>query len=61
MTLDIWPSRKALNGLLQNTYLMLNLIYHKHTLLITTVVDDSIFLEREKMILFYPGITMMKL
>ena len=31
-------------GILQNTYLMLGLLYHKHNhLLITTLVDSSIF------------------
>ena len=43
MTLDIWPSRKYLKCLLQNTYLKLDLLYHKCNLLITTVVDGSIF------------------
>ena len=42
MTLDICPSRKALRGLLKNTYLMLDLLYHKRNLLITTVVDGII-------------------
>ena len=71
LSLDIWPSRKALKRLLQNIYLMLDVLYYKHTLLITTVVDGSIFKEIFKAITwekkvrrwyyFYPGITMMKL
>ena len=28
LTLDIWPLKKALKGLLQNIYLMLDLLYH---------------------------------
>ena len=43
LSLDIWCSRKALKGLLQNIYLRLELLHHKHNLLIATVVDDSIF------------------
>ena len=27
LSLDIWPSRKAFKGILQNTYLMLSLVY----------------------------------
>ena len=37
LSLDIWPSRK---GLLQNIYLILDLLYHKCNSLIMTVVDD---------------------
>ena len=40
--LDIWLSRKAIKGLLQNIYLMLDL-YHKRNPFIITVADDSIF------------------
>ena len=35
--------RKTLKRLLQNIFLMLNLLYHKHNLIIMTVVDVSIF------------------
>ena len=41
--LDIWHSRKALKSLLWIIYLMLDLLYHKHNHLITTVVGRSIF------------------
>ena len=34
---------KPLKGLLQNTYLMLDLVYHKRNLLFTTVVDGSTY------------------
>ena len=44
---NIWRSRKALKGLLQNIYLMLELSYHKHNPLITTVVYKSTFLKRQ--------------
>ena len=40
---DIWTSRKALKGYLQNIYLILDLLYLKDNLLTTTVVDDNIF------------------
>ena len=40
---DIWPSRKALKGNLQNIHMMLDLLYHKGNPLITAVVDGSIF------------------
>ena len=40
---DIWPSRKALKGNLQNIHMMLDLLYHKSNPLITAVVDGSIF------------------
>ena len=42
LSLDIWRSRKAFKGLLQNIYLSL-LLYHKRNPLIMTVVDSSIF------------------
>ena len=42
--LDIWSS-KALNCLLQNIYLMLDLLYYKRNPLVTTAVDGSIFLK----------------
>ena len=29
LALDIWPSRKAIKGLLQNIYLILDLVYEK--------------------------------
>ena len=48
---DIWPSRKALKGSLQNIYLMLDLLCHKGNPLITAVVDDSIFKKILKTIL----------
>ena len=48
---DIWPSRKALKGSLQNIYLKLDLLYHKGNPLITAVVDDSIFKKILKTIL----------
>ena len=41
--LDTWPSRKALKRLLQNMYLMLDLLYYKRIPLIMIVVYDSIF------------------
>ena len=43
LSLDIWSSRKALNCLLQNIYLMLDLLYYKCNPLVTTAVDGSIF------------------
>ena len=43
LSLKIRLSRKSLKGLLQNTYLMLDLVYHKRNLIITTVVDGRIF------------------
>ena len=42
-TLAIWPSRKALKGLLQNVYLMLDLLYHEWKPLIMTVVNVNTF------------------
>ena len=43
LSLDIWPSRKALKRLLQIICLMLDLFYRKCNHLFTTVVADSIF------------------
>ena len=43
LSLDIQYSRKALKALLQNMYLMLELLYHKGNTLIMAVVDGSIF------------------
>ena len=43
LSLDIWPSRKALKRLLQIICLMLDLFYRKCNHLFTAVVDDSIF------------------
>ena len=43
LSADIVPSRKALKGLSQNIYQMLDLLYHKQNPVITTVVDGSIF------------------
>ena len=43
LSLDILPSIKALKGLLQNIYLMLDLVCCELNLLFTTVVDGSIF------------------
>ena len=40
---------------------MLDLLYHKHNFLITTVVDGSIFKNVERRYYFYPGITVKKL
>ena len=37
--------KKHVKGLLQNIYLLLELLYHKRNVLITTVVDGSIFKE----------------
>ena len=42
LSLDIWPSRKALKCLLQIILLMLDLLYHKRNPPITTAVDVSI-------------------
>ena len=39
LSLSIGLTRKALKGLLQNIYLMLELLYHKRNPLITTVLD----------------------
>ena len=35
--------KKALEGLLQNIYMMLDLLYHKRNPHITTIVDGRIF------------------
>ena len=43
LSLDIWPSRKALKRLLQIICLMLDLFYRKCNHLFMTVVADSIF------------------
>ena len=43
LSLDIWLSRKALEGLLQNMIMMLDLLYHKCNSLITAVLDGSAF------------------
>ena len=43
LSLEIWAPRKALKSLLQNIFLMLDLLYYKHKSIITTVVDGSIF------------------
>ena len=43
LSLYISHSRKALKCLLQNIYLLLDLLYHKHNPLIITNVEDSIF------------------
>ena len=43
LSLDIWPSRTALKGWLQNTYLTLDLVYHKRNPLFMTIVDASVF------------------
>ena len=43
LSLDIWPSRKALKRLLQIICLMLDLFYRKCNHLFMAVVDDSIF------------------
>ena len=43
LSLDIWPSWKALKCLLQNICLLLDWLYRKRNPLITTVVDSSIF------------------
>ena len=48
---DVWPSRKALKGSLQNIYMMLDLLYHKGNPLITAIVDDGIFKKILKTIL----------
>ena len=65
LSLNIWPSRKALKCLLQNIYLMLDLLYCKCNPFIVTVVDGSIFFKsltwEKNRRYFYPGITMMKL
>ena len=42
LSLDIC-SREDLEGLLQNAYLMLELLTHKRNPLITTIADDSNF------------------
>ena len=42
LSLDIWPSRKALKCLLQIILLMLDLLYHKRNPPITTALDVSI-------------------
>ena len=46
LSLDIWCLRKALKGLLQNIYLMIELLYHKHNPFITTVVYKTTFLKK---------------
>ena len=43
LSLDVWHSRKNFKCLLQNIYLLLDLLYRKRNPLITTVVDGSIF------------------
>ena len=43
LSLDTCLSRKALKRVLQNIYLALDLLYNKHNLLFTIVVDGSIF------------------
>ena len=43
LSLDIWPSGKALKCLLQDIYLILYLSYHKCSFLSMAVVDGSIF------------------
>ena len=43
LSLDVWPSRKALKRLFQNICLLLDLLYHKRKPLIATAVDGSIF------------------
>ena len=40
LPLDIWLSRKALTRLLQNIYLMLDLLNHKCNPLVKTVADN---------------------
>ena len=70
LSLDIWPSRKVLKRLLQNIYLILDLLYDKRNPL-TTVADESIFKKKKKYLrlpwdenvkrYIYPGITMMEL
>ena len=46
LSLDVWYSWKALTGLLLSIYLMLELLYHKHNPLITTIVYEKTFLKR---------------
>ena len=41
--LNVWPSRKALKGLLKNIYLMLELLHHKRNRVLTTAVDGRVF------------------
>ena len=41
--LYISTSMKALKYLLQNIYLLLDLLYHKHNPFITTTVENNIF------------------
>ena len=45
MSLYISHSKKAVKCLLQNVYLLLDLLYHKHNSLIMTTVGESIFLK----------------
>ena len=45
VSLGIWRSRKAIKSLLQNIYLIWELLYHKLNPLVTTVVNGSIFLK----------------
>ena len=69
LSLDIWPSRKALKCLLQNILLMLDLLHHKRNPPIKTAVDVSIkkkikiiaWEKNDTLRYFYPGITIMKL
>ena len=51
LSLDIRRSRKNLKSLLQNIYLMLQLIYHKHNPLITNIVYGSIFFSKNHLAL----------
>lgn len=43
LSLDIWCSTKASKGLLQDIYLILELLHHKRKPLIKTVVAGSFF------------------
>ena len=42
LSLDILLSRKPLKHLLQNIYIMSNLLYHKRNPLITAIADDNV-------------------
>ena len=48
LPLYISPSRKVLKCLFQNIDLLLDLLYHNHNPLITTTVEDSIFLKKTR-------------
>ena len=57
LSLDVWSSTR----LLQNICLLLDLLYHKRKLLITTAWKKHLrFITWEKKYHFYPGILMMK-